>query len=168
MCVCVSVELDENKVNYAIRIDWIIWKMADPHTTNKNSANNHGPTGYWSSLFFYWKELKIRMSLICLPYNKKIQNKIQNYQIENRGKYLLRNENNTMITTIAGIQVYYLNHVSSRNIQNDKQKWRNFEISKKLCTLNSSRQQTLNKCFMAFVSSSRIFQNCAVLSSFNF
>lgn len=32
--------------NYAMRMDWIIWNIADPHTTNKKSANNHGPTGY--------------------------------------------------------------------------------------------------------------------------
>lgn len=40
------------KFNYAIRIDWIIWNIAEPHTTNKNNAKSQGPTGYWSSLFF--------------------------------------------------------------------------------------------------------------------
>jgi len=38
--------------NYAMRMDWMIWKIADPHTTNRKSASNHGPTGYWSSLLF--------------------------------------------------------------------------------------------------------------------
>lgn len=42
-----------------MRIDWIIWKIADPQTTNKNRANNHGPTGYWSSLPFCKKDGKI-------------------------------------------------------------------------------------------------------------
>lgn len=37
---------------YAIRIDWIIWKIAEPHTTKMNNAKSHGPTGYFSSFSF--------------------------------------------------------------------------------------------------------------------
>lgn len=37
---------------YAIRIDWMIWNIAEPHTTKMNSASSHGPTGYFSSTFF--------------------------------------------------------------------------------------------------------------------
>ncbi|WP_411026623.1 hypothetical protein, partial [Salmonella sp. s54395] len=34
---------------YASLMDWMIWNIADPQTTNMNKANNHGPTGYFSS-----------------------------------------------------------------------------------------------------------------------
>lgn len=37
---------------YAARIDWMIWKMAEPHTTKMNSANSQGPTGYCPSFVF--------------------------------------------------------------------------------------------------------------------
>jgi len=29
-------------------MDWMIWKIAEPQTTNTNNANIHGPTGYFS------------------------------------------------------------------------------------------------------------------------
>jgi len=38
--------------SYAALIDWMIWKIAEPHTTNTKRASIHGPTGYFSSLFF--------------------------------------------------------------------------------------------------------------------
>jgi len=38
--------------HYAARILWIIWKIAEPHTTNTKRASIQGPTGYFSSLFF--------------------------------------------------------------------------------------------------------------------
>lgn len=38
---------------YATRMDWMIWKIAEPQTTNRKSASSHGPTGYWSSLVFW-------------------------------------------------------------------------------------------------------------------
>lgn len=41
---------------YAARMDWMIWKIAEPQTTNRKSASSHGPTGYWSSLVFCWKK----------------------------------------------------------------------------------------------------------------
>lgn len=40
-------------VHYAMRIDWMIWKIADPHTTKMNSANSQGPTGYFSSAVLF-------------------------------------------------------------------------------------------------------------------
>lgn len=56
--------------HYAIRIDWMIWKIADPHTTKINSASSHGPTGYFSSAFFVdlgtfprWVMLRLAFSL---------------------------------------------------------------------------------------------------------
>jgi len=30
---------------YAILMDWMIWKTAEPQTTKMNKANNQGPTG---------------------------------------------------------------------------------------------------------------------------
>lgn len=41
------------RVHYAMRIDWMIWKIAEPHTTKMNSASSHGPTGYFSSAFLF-------------------------------------------------------------------------------------------------------------------
>lgn len=38
---------------YAARIDWMIWNMADPQTTNTKSVSSQGPTGDWSSLLFW-------------------------------------------------------------------------------------------------------------------
>lgn len=38
--------------SYAARMDWMIWKMAEPQTTKTKRVNSHGPTGDWSSLFF--------------------------------------------------------------------------------------------------------------------
>lgn len=37
---------------YAARMDCMIWKMAEPHTTKMNKASSQGPTGYWLSLVF--------------------------------------------------------------------------------------------------------------------
>jgi len=37
---------------YAARIDCIIWKIAEPHTTKIKRASNHGPTGYCPSFAF--------------------------------------------------------------------------------------------------------------------
>lgn len=45
-CIAVNFQL---VIHYAIRIDWMIWNMAEPHTTKMNSASSHGPTGYFSS-----------------------------------------------------------------------------------------------------------------------
>lgn len=57
-------------VHYAIRIDWMIWKMAEPHTTKMNSASSHGPTGYFSSAALFdlgtlprWVMLRLAFSL---------------------------------------------------------------------------------------------------------
>lgn len=30
----------------------MIWNIAEPHTTKMNKASSHGPTGYFSSVFF--------------------------------------------------------------------------------------------------------------------
>lgn len=56
--------------HYAMRIDWMIWKIAEPHTTKMNSASSHGPTGYFSSAFFVdlgtfprWVMLRLAFSL---------------------------------------------------------------------------------------------------------
>lgn len=45
ICVCWSVGHD-------MRMLWMIWKTADPQTTNRKRAINAGPTGYLSSAFF--------------------------------------------------------------------------------------------------------------------
>lgn len=57
-------------VHYAMRIDWMIWKIADPHTTKMNSANSQGPTGYFSSAVLFvlgtlprWVMLRLAFSL---------------------------------------------------------------------------------------------------------
>lgn len=51
---------------YAARIDWIIWKIAEPHTTNINKANSQGPTGYWFSFdFFKEKQNKEKKNSEC-------------------------------------------------------------------------------------------------------
>lgn len=34
-----------NISHYAKRMDCMIWKIAEPHTTNIKRASNHGPTG---------------------------------------------------------------------------------------------------------------------------
>lgn len=56
--------------HYAMRIDWMIWKIADPHTTKMNSANSQGPTGYFSSTALFdlgtlprWVMLRLAFSL---------------------------------------------------------------------------------------------------------
>lgn len=51
-CSLLSSQMPDDGCDYAMRIDWIIWNIADPHTTNKKSAKSQGPTGYCSSLFF--------------------------------------------------------------------------------------------------------------------
>lgn len=57
-------------LHYAMRIDWMIWKMAEPHTTKRNSASSHGPTGYFSSALLVdlgtlprWVMLRLAFSL---------------------------------------------------------------------------------------------------------
>lgn len=46
---------------YATRMDWMIWKMAEPQTTNRKRANSQGPTGYWSPFDFCveWENILI-------------------------------------------------------------------------------------------------------------
>lgn len=60
----------QSVVHYAIRIDWMIWNMAEPHTTKMNNASNHGPTGYFSSALLVdlgtlprWVMLRLAFSL---------------------------------------------------------------------------------------------------------
>lgn len=43
--IIVSIKIFKNIWIYARRMDWIIWKTAEPQTTKINNANNHGPTG---------------------------------------------------------------------------------------------------------------------------
>lgn len=46
ICEMISAEEETLEKVYAARIDWIIWKIAEPHTTNINKARSQGPTGY--------------------------------------------------------------------------------------------------------------------------
>jgi len=44
-----SGDVTANSFHHVIRMLWIIWKTAEPQTTNTNRANRAGPTGYFSS-----------------------------------------------------------------------------------------------------------------------
>lgn len=56
---------------YATRMDWMIWKIAEPQTTNRKRANSQGPTGYWSPFDFCGKKrILILLHQILLKKNR--------------------------------------------------------------------------------------------------
>jgi len=44
-----SGDIRAKSLHHVILMLWIIWKTADPQTTNTNRAKRAGPTGYFSS-----------------------------------------------------------------------------------------------------------------------